>query len=482
LRRLSSRLFSFLVCISVAGCAGGGVNFASGDERLTRLIASSTKLSAKALKTNYEISCRDKSAAACYVIGKAGRPADISQLPLLQGPTNETTTQVSLLHDSSDPPDVSLIDKGSLVTVPIRDIQRRTYPGQKTSWTWIRYHGLKLGRTYALIVNHADGSLWDLRTLAPLNPNIEKVKFALAACMDDYYRKEQEGMWRDLLSHKQNLIFLIGDNVYGDKMSQGFIPANGVQLWNRYVDTWTNLALFKTEHLVPTFQTWDDHDYGINDGNRDFPYKDQSKDVMTKVFPRETVKDFYSLGPGVSSTFRLAGQHFMLTDGRYFRTSAKDINEETHWGKEQEDWIFNTLEKTPAPAWLIEGDQFFGKYHGFESYEGKHPQSFGRTLERLKNLKKPVFFISGDRHNTELMKISDLGYTTYEFTTSPIHAITFPEPWSTRPNPRQIAGIAGVHNYGIIEARVTGNTWEMSVAAYGPDKRVLYAKKFSITK
>ena len=45
----------------------------------------------------------------------------------------------------------------------------------------------------------------------------------------------------------------------------------------------------------------------------------------------------------------------------------------THWGYQQEKWLTRELSRNNKPAWLIQGDQFFGAYHRFESYEKRPP-------------------------------------------------------------------------------------------------------------
>ena len=77
---------------------------------------------------------------------------------------------------------------------------------------------------------------------------------------------------------------------------------------------------------------------------------------------------------------------------------------------------------------MIEGDEFFGAYQNFESFEGNHPRAFTRLLDEVKKARVPLFFVSGDRHLAQLQKLEPalIGYTAYELTTSAIHAKVFP--------------------------------------------------------
>lgn len=53
-------------------------------------------------------------------------------------------------------------------------------------------------------------------------------------------------------------------------------------------------------------------------------------------------------------------------DGRSFRTLHP---EGSHIGIDQEAWLLKNLIDETNPSILIKGDQFFGGYHSFESFE-----------------------------------------------------------------------------------------------------------------
>jgi hypothetical protein len=84
---------------------------------------------------------------------------------------------------------------------------------------------------------------------------------------------------------------------------------------------------------------------------------------------------------------------------------------------------------------------------------------------------------------TEAMEIEKelLGYTTYEFTTSPIHAKLYPEAAKEHSNPRRKEAVAGKMNYLVIETE-TENDWVIRVRAYGPGNERLYTVKSTIKR
>src|SRR5690606_9845752 len=100
-------------------------------------------------------------------------------------------------------------------------------------------------------------------------------RFAVVSCTDDHYAKEQGDMWRSLANEKPDFILTIGDNVYGDRDQQTFykegVPSH--VLWKRYTEMRQKVDLYKLRELVPVVAVWDDHDYGVNDGDRRYKNK-----------------------------------------------------------------------------------------------------------------------------------------------------------------------------------------------------------------
>lgn len=404
-----------------------------------------------------------------------------SALSILQGATDATSTQIAILHPTSMAIDATMLEEGTLRVVAAVEKNSHGWTGDPASTTKLLFEGLKPGVDYTLQVSE-EGKLIEKRRLRTLDPRALAVRFAVASCMDDGYAKEQAGMWRDLLSHDPDVVFLIGDNVYTDSKPWGSKPAPAV-IWRRYAETRAMLQLFQADRLVPTLATWDDHDYGANDGDRTFVHKDAALKIFLSFFPQDLERASFKRGPGVSSLFTAFGQKFFLMDDRTFRSPVKE-EPETHWGTEQENWFFREIGSHPVPSWILNGDQIFGAYHRFESWEGRHPKNLAAFLKRVKRVRAPVAFISGDRHLTELMQIEKevLGYTTYELTTSAIHAATYPNAWDKTPNKRKIEGVSGQLNYAIVESLNESGGISAVITAYGPNDKVHYIRDIRVSK
>ncbi len=407
-----------------------------------------------------------------------------AKLSVMQGVTSDSTTQVNFIGQ-----------KGKTYQISLRDPEGETLsPSEQTTISKpfsvktvvkAKFKGLSLRKSYELTINDEQGGNLDRRHLKALDIKKSMATIAFASCMDDFYKTQQTSMWKELLGHGADILIILGDNVYADRRNgHPIIDVNPRVLWERYTETRDLLELYKSDNLIPIIATWDDHDFGQNDGGLDFKYKKESTETFNAFFSQDSVKGVYDLGPGVSSTLRVFGQVFYLLDDRSFRTpDHKGGPEQTQLGVAQENWLLENLVSTRHPSWLINGGQWFGGYHQFESFEGDHPENFKIFMNRLKSAVAPVIFISGDRHLAELMKIEKevLGYETYEFTTSAIHANVYPSTWDKTPNRRQIAGVAGTFNYGIVKTSQE-DTWKINVKAFGPGSKLLFERDLKIAK
>lgn len=383
---------------------------------------------------------------------------------ILQGPTTAKDARFAVLHGNQENLGACVGNTTSTCAYQPTEVIHKARPESDWTVTQFIFRGLNSKEALKLRIDNGKG-VEDFRDFKLLAPE-KTLKFAVVSCMDDTFSEIQGPMWKSVLGKKPDVFFFIGDNVYGDKHLPPKEAATPTVLWHRYVDTRQTLEVFRSKNLIPTFAVWDDHDFGLNDGNGTYKYKNESRDIFLSFFP---MQEGFGLkrGPGVSSAITLAGQDFIFLDDRYFRSK------ETHWGNEQKEWLFKRLRENRNPVWLINGDQFFGGYHTFESFEGNHPVEFKAFRNRLRDIHKPLNFISGDRHLAEVMKIEpgQIGRETYELTSSGIHAKVFPDAFERHKNPRQVAGVAGEYNYMIVDSAVLNGELKVNLTAYGKTKK-----------
>jgi hypothetical protein len=426
--------------------------------------------------------CNKGVMAACALTG--AKPAEAEHVvPILQSWTSNTQSRF-VIQVPKDEDLIYVVKSGANLWPLIPDRYSRTTSDLVEDQ--VEAFNLSPGTNYELFVLNSDGRVWDRRQFRSLNMDQKRVRLAAVSCMDDNLRAVALKMWPQLAKQKPDVILLMGDNVYADHSSGKWIDTTPEVLWRRYTETRENLPIFKTNPLIPMFAIWDDHDFGHNDSDRTYPYKDQSLEVFLSFFAQRKPAPGFERGPGVSSWINAFHVQLGMLDDRYYRSpNGVDIPDQTHLGPDQDKWVAEHVQAAKTPVLLVDGDQFFGGYHKFESYEGSHPKSFKAALEQWKKTKVPLLFVSGDRHLSEILKVPSeaLGFPTFEITSSGIHAHVFAGAFKKDPSPNQLVGVDGVYNYSILELMRSGPTLlQVSVQAFGPEDKLLYQKTLTVKR
>ncbi|QQS46094.1 MAG: alkaline phosphatase family protein [Acidobacteriota bacterium] len=251
---------------------------------------------------------------------------------------------------------------------------------------------------------------------------ISRIAFGSCATQD-----RPQPIWDSILATRPEIFLFIGDNIYGDTEDMSVMRAK--------YDLLDAIPGFRRlSRRVPILATWDDHDYGLNDGGANYPKRAESQQVMLDFFgipagsPRRSRAGVYHAviaGP--------AGKRvqFILLDTRYHRSPLKpkppgdptpgryvpdDDPDKTMLGDEQWQWLAEQL-RQPAELRIIASSiQVVAEDHGWEKW-----MNLPRERERLFRLIRDtgVVFISGDRHLAELsMMDGGTGYPVYDLTAS----------------------------------------------------------------
>ena len=126
---------------------------------------------------------------------------------------------------------------------------------------------------------------------------------------------EPQPLWDDILKNDPDVFLWGGDNIYSDTDDAEVMKA-------AYLEQKKNKGYQKLLNRVPVYGIWDDHDYGLNDGGKEWHFKDESQQLFLDFFdvpensPRRSRE-------GVYHTERFETENgsiriFML-DTRYFR-------------------------------------------------------------------------------------------------------------------------------------------------------------------
>lgn len=285
-------------------------------------------------------------------------------------------------------------------------------------------------------------------------PNVFKIAFG--SCSEE---KDPNQMWGEVLEQKPDLWMWIGDNIYGDSHNMDTLKAG----YNRQKSHPDYQKMIKT---FPIIGTWDDHDYGTNDGGKLFSKKKESKEQLLNFLdvPSDAQVRKHE---GVYQSFVFGKEKqkikIILLDQRTFRDTLIQVREngknknmenpegdilgETQWA-----WLENELKKSDAKLHIIASSyQFLANDHAFEKW-GNFPKARQRMLDLLVKIKPSnTLFVSGDRHIAEISKLplQGLDYPLYDFTSSGL-THTWSEPWAEN-NSLRVGELVIQKNYGLIQ-------------------------------
>ncbi|MDG0818133.1 alkaline phosphatase D family protein [Bdellovibrio svalbardensis] len=383
-------------------------------------------------------------------------------IPICQHMTNATTSQFTVLTLGKMPYAYRVLDSQGR-DVPVQLWDHATRKGFDCGIDKLFVQNLRSEERYRLRVIDKDrGTILDERIFKALPLTTKKsLRFALVSCMDDMYFYQRKNMWSRLFAHRPEMIFAIGDTVYADTFSDG--TADG--LWKRYCETRSLLHHFRQPFLIPTLATWDDHDYGKNNANKNFHLKEAARRIFDLFWGSREV-DGFKRGYGVSSIFTGFGQRFFFMDDRYFRDDP-GLSRGLHWGRDQQEDFLARLGENSKPSWILNGSQYFGNYYKQESMLKDYTANLKDVLKKLSQISAPVILGSGDIHFSEILELEPriLGYKTFEITSSSIHSFAIPLGEIMR-NDRRVE-YSWHHNYLIINSSVVDGGLKTLTQSYG---------------
>jgi alkaline phosphatase D len=249
-------------------------------------------------------------------------------------------------------------------------------------------------------------------------------------------------IWDAVVETKPQLFLFLGDNIYADTEDMEVMRA-------KYQLLGKQPGFQKLKKTCPVLATWDDHDYGVNDGGADYPKKREAQQVFLDFFevPQDDVRRRRE-GVYVAKVFGPVGKRvqIILLDARYFRSPLKigykgtesgegyrgwyvpnSDPEATMLGETQWRWLEEQL-KQPAEVRIIgSGVQVVADEHGSETW-GNFPLQRQRLFRLIRETKAGgAVFLSGDRHLAEIARLPadhrlGIGYSLLDITSSSLNA------------------------------------------------------------
>jgi len=236
-------------------------------------------------------------------------------------------------------------------------------------------------------------------------------------------------LWDDVLANDPTHWIWGGDVIYSDTDDMSLMAQH-------YAIQMAQIGYDDIRTQTEVHGTWDDHDYGLNDGGLEFVAKVESQQLFLDFLEvpenseRRNREGIYYAKTITTEKGRI---NLIVLDTRYFRTALTpsadpdkryDPNpdeEGTILGDAQWTWLEKELNTSKADFNLIVSSiQVLSTEHGFETW-GNMPHE----VEKLKKVisaseAKGVVILSGDRHISEFSKttMQGLNYPLIDFTSS----------------------------------------------------------------
>ena len=267
-------------------------------------------------------------------------------------------------------------------------------------------------------------------------------------------------LWQEIVKNNPDVWVWGGDVIYSDTYDMAFMKKN-------YAKQKADAAYQTFLKKVPVIGTWDDHDYGVNDGGIEYSKKNEVQKLFLDFMDADST-DVRRTREGVYySKIYPVGTYsikIIVLDTRYFRTgltndpSAKkrylpnNYGEGSMLGEAQWNWLKQELDSSKADFNIIESSiQVLSYEHGFETW-GNMPHEVVKLEKTIADSKaKGVIILSGDRHIAEISEtnVPDLAYPLIDITSSGLtHSYTS---YSGEANKYRISDVVAKKNFGLIK-------------------------------
>lgn len=326
---------------------------------------------------------------------------------------------------------------------------------------------------------------------------------AFGSCIKEW---QDQPVWRAVQKLAPSHFIFMGDNVYADNTryllntrSARFAEAYETLADNPdYQNFVQDLKLRQGKVLA----TWDDHDYGENDGGADYSGKMVAKSAFAEFFklpglPADPEK------PGVySAAHEKLGDldvNIILLDTRSFRGPMKREPDPEHCeaggkhivpegatilGDEQWQWFADELREPADLRLVVSSIQLLPFEHCFEKW-----QNFAWERQRFidtvaQSGAEGVLILSGDRHLSEIsiLKNSAIGYPLYEVTSSGLNSAIGPKPVLEPNSLRAFSKPVTQDSFGTISLSTESDELALQLSLHAVDGSVLQTLQVPISQ
>lgn len=259
-------------------------------------------------------------------------------------------------------------------------------------------------------------------------------RIAFGACAD---QTKPQPIWDTIVERRPELFLMIGDNIYAD-------TENMVVMRAKYAQLAAKPGFRRLRATTPVLATWDDHDYGLDDGGAEYRQRDASRQTFLDFFgaPPDSPRRTQPGGLYTANTFGPPGRRLqiIMLDTRYDRgplvkpgSPAAFISRVARnrgpyvphppgeavriLGEDQWSWLADRLAEPADLRLVVSSIQVLTTPTGWEAWANM-PAERERLLALVAEAGN-VVFISGDIHGAEISRVDDAApYPLWELTSS----------------------------------------------------------------
>lgn len=234
---------------------------------------------------------------------------------------------------------------------------------------------------------------------------------------------KDSSIFESMAREKSDFMLWLGDNWY--LREADFYSEWG--LWYRAHRDRSLPVLQSFLKAMPHYAIWDDHDYGPNDADKSYVFKETARKVFMSYWANPS---YGHNNEGIYTRFTWGDADFFLMDDRYFR-SNDDMSDYAYdqpnpdkrmWGAQQMEWLKNGLIQSKSVfKFIVTGSQTLNPASPYDCLQS-YPVEFNELMNFLLTEKvNGVLFLTGDRHHSEVIRYDRNGaYPLFDITSSPL--------------------------------------------------------------
>ena len=317
------------------------------------------------------------------------------------------------------------------------------------------------------ILGACAGPAWP-SLLLPLSrtlPALRDAPLSIIAFGSCANQSKPQPIWDAVVASQPDLFVFLGDNIYADTEDMALMRA-------RYKQLGDNPNYQRLATSTPIIATWDDHDYGVNDGGAEYPKKAESKQIFLDFFGERANSKRRQQEGGVYTAYGYGPidqrVQIILLDTRWERSPLTSVSEAEYaqrrllrigpytantapnarlLGEAQWRWLEEQLRQPAKVRILATSIPFLQEGTGWETWSN-FPAEQQRLLALITQTRaNGLLFITGDTHRAQFSKrTQDTPYPLWEINSSGLtENVDWPAPDASR-----LGGYYTEDNYGLI--------------------------------